>query len=83
MRSSMVAASGFSVGSWEAISEAERWAPGPALAMISSTSSSMAAFKAMGTTEALANCMANMHSSSSLEAGWLNMEVAIFVFERK
>ena len=65
MRSSMTGASGFLVGSWEATSFGDRKAPGPALAMTSSRSSSMADLRTMGRTEALASCMANKFASSS------------------
>jgi len=45
--------------------EGERWTPGPALAMISNRSSSMADFRTIGRTEALASCIANRFASSS------------------
>ncbi|KAF4351714.1 hypothetical protein G4B88_018387 [Cannabis sativa] len=47
------------------MSEGERNAPGPPLAMISKRSSSKAALRTMGKTEALANCMAKRLASSS------------------
>ncbi|KAK1305178.1 hypothetical protein QJS10_CPB11g00543 [Acorus calamus] len=50
----MTGASGLVVGSFEATSDGESFAPGPAAAMISRRSSSTAALSVIGRTEALA-----------------------------
>ncbi|KAK3042057.1 hypothetical protein RJ639_001759 [Escallonia herrerae] len=51
-------------------------APGPDLTMISRRSSSMADFRTMGRTEALASCMANKKfdsSSASIGLTWVSL----------
>ncbi|KAF4356611.1 hypothetical protein F8388_006355 [Cannabis sativa] len=59
------------------MSEGERNAPGPALAMISKRSSSKAALRTMGKTEALANCMAKRFASSS--DIWVGIDRNVFL----